>query len=86
MTSSTHGATTSRVEVGNIDQHGLWLLVDDREYFLPYDSFPWFRKAKVEQLLYVELLHSNHLHWPHLDVDLSLDSLTHPESFPLIYE
>jgi hypothetical protein len=45
-TSLTHGANTSQVEVGNIDQHGLWLLVDDREYFLPYDGFPWFRKAR----------------------------------------
>jgi hypothetical protein len=86
MTSLTHGTGTSRVEVGNIDQHGLWLLVEDKEYFLPYEGFPWFRKAIVDQILNVELLHGNHLHWPDLDVDLSLDSLNQPESFPLIYE
>jgi hypothetical protein len=73
------------IEVGNIDQHGLWLLVDDKEYFLPYDGFPWFRQATVDQILRVELLHESHLHWPDLDVDLSLDSLAQPESFPLIY-
>ena len=84
MTSLTHGANTSRVEVGNIDRHGLWLLVDDKEYFLPYESFPWFRKATVDQILNVEFFHGDHLHWPALDVDLSLDSLAHPESFPLI--
>ena len=33
----------------------------------------------------VELLHEDHLFWPDLDVDLSLDSLQCPESFPLIY-
>ena len=86
MTFSTRGATTSRVEVSNIDRHGIWLLVDNREYFLPYDGFPWFRKATVDQILAVELLHGDHLHWPELDVDLSLDSLAQPESFPLIYE
>ena len=74
------------VEVGNIDRHGLWLLVDDKEYFLPYDGFPWFRKATVDQILNVELLHGDHLHWPDLDVDLALDSLAQPESFPLIYK
>jgi hypothetical protein len=86
MTFLTHGANTSRVEVGNIDRHGLWLLVEDQEYFLPYEDFPWFRKATVDQILNVELLHGDHLHWPDLDVDLSLDSLAQPELFPLIYE
>ncbi len=86
MTSSTPGAGTSRVEVGNVDQHGLWLLVDDVEYFLPYEGFPWFRQATVDQILSVELLHEDHLRWPELDVDLSLDCLTQLESFPLIYE
>ncbi len=86
MTSSTRGTGTSRIEIGNIDRHGLWLIVDDKEYFLPFDGFPWFRSATVEQILGVELLHGDHLHWPALDIDLSLNSLAHPESFPLIYE
>ncbi len=85
MTSSVHGASTSQVEVANIDQHGLWLLIDDKEYFLPYEDFPWFRQATLHQILTVELLHGDHLRWPDLDVDISLDSLAHPESFPLIY-
>ena len=75
-----------QIENGNIDQHGLWLLVEDKEYFLPYESFPWFQKATVGQILNVMLLHTEHLHWPDLDVDLSLDSLAQPESFPLIYK
>jgi hypothetical protein len=86
MTSSTHGASTSPVEVGNIDSHGLWLLIDDKEYFLLYESFPWFQNATVGQIVNVELLHRDHLHWPDLDVDLSLDSLSCPESFPRIFK
>jgi hypothetical protein len=86
MTSLTHGENISRVEVGNIGQHGLWILVEDREYFLPYDDFPWFRKATVDQILNVELLHGDHLHWPDLDVDLTIDSLAQPEAFPLVYK
>jgi hypothetical protein len=76
----------SPVEVSNIDRHGFWLLVADKEYFLPYGDFPWFRQARVDQILNVELLHGDHLRWPDLDVDLALDSLARPESFPLVYK
>ena len=86
MTSSTHGASILPVEVTNIDRFGFWLLVEDNEYFLPYQDFPWFRTARVEEILNVELSHGDHLHWPALDVDLCLDSLAQPESFPLIYK
>ena len=85
MTSSTHGASILQVEVTNIDRFGFWLLVEDREYFLPYEGFPWFRHATIDQIADVELLHGDHLHWPDLDVDLSLESLARPDSFPLIY-
>lgn len=85
MISSTPGADTSLVEVTNVDRFGLWVLVADKEYFLSYDEFPWFRQATIAQILNVELLHGQHLSWPDLDVDLCLESLSAPESFPLIY-
>ena len=86
MSFSTLGAPTSVAEVTNIDHFGFWLLVADKEYFLPYDDFPWFRGATVNQILNVELMHGDHLNWPDLDVDLCLESLQAPESFPLIYK
>ena len=76
----------SPAEVTNIDRFGFWLLVGDKEYFLPYKDFPWFQNATVDQILNVQLLHNDHLHWPNLDVDLSLDVLAKPEAFPLIYK
>ncbi len=85
MNCSTLGAPTSLAEVTNIDPFGFWLLVDNKEYFLPYQDFPWFRGATVGQILNVQLLHGDHLFWPDLDVDLCLDALQSPESFPLIY-
>jgi hypothetical protein len=86
MTSSSLGASTLQPEVANIDRFGIWLLVDDREYFLPYVKFPWFQAARVEEILNVQLLQGDHLHWPELDVDLHLDSISKPEAFPLIYK
>ncbi len=85
MKSSKPGADTSQIEVSNIDKFGLWVLINEKEYFLPYDDFPWFRNATVDQILNVELLHQDHLYWPALDVDLCVDILAEPEKFPLIY-
>jgi Protein of unknown function (DUF2442) len=78
-----HGATTSEAEVTNISQHGFWLLLDGRELFLPFEEFPWFIRAPVEAILRLERPQPGHLHWPELDVDLSVDSIEHPDRFPL---
>ena len=86
MTSRELGATTSEVEVANIDKHGLWLFVKGAEYFLPYSEYPWFGEGKVADILNVQLLHDDHLYWPALDVDLSVESLRNPEGFPLTYQ
>ena len=84
MRSPTPGASTSEAEVTNIDTHGIWVYVDAREYFLPYADYPWFKEAKVSEIINVELLHGVHLHWPSLDVDLTVDSLENPGKYPLV--
>ena len=84
MKSETPGNGTSGVELSNVSQHGCWLLVDGKEYFLPVDAFPWFGDATVAQMSSIERLSENHLHWPELDVDLPLESIEHPECFPLV--
>jgi Protein of unknown function (DUF2442) len=84
MKSSTLGTNTSAVEVTHISAHGVWLMVKGREHFLPYEDFPWFKDAKLGDILDVKLLHDTHLHWPKLDVDLSLKSIQDPGSYPLI--
>ena len=61
------------------------MLVRGREYFMPYTEFPWFKNAPVESVFKVELHHRDHLHWPQLDIDLSVDSLADTESYPLVY-
>jgi hypothetical protein len=85
MKSSNLGERTSAVEVTNISAHGIWLWVEDREYFLPHEDFPWFEKARVRDVLTVQLLHGHHLFWPKLDVDLELESLTKLAEYPLVY-
>ena len=83
MSSARPGPSTSDAEVTNISRHGIWVLLDGRELFLPFDEFPWFRSAPVEAILRVERPQPDHLYWPALDVDLSVESIEHPERFPL---
>lgn len=84
MKSPTPGERTLQVEVTNISQHGFWLLLDGRELSLPFAQFPWFRNATVAAILNVQRPHAGHLYWPDVDVDLDVDSIEHPESFPLV--
>jgi len=78
------GNAISKAEVSNISAHGLCLFAGDSEYFLPFDQYPWFKDAKLDEILDVQLLHEFHLHWPELDIDIELDSLQNPEKYPLI--
>jgi hypothetical protein len=59
------------------------MLIDGRELFLPFEEFPWFRQATVDMILRLERPTPGHLHWPDLDVDLALESIEHPERYPL---
>ena len=67
------------------DTRGLWLFVDGREHYLPFDEFPWFQDATVKQLSNVERFGNDHMHWPDLDIDLTMDMIDHPEKYPLKY-
>jgi hypothetical protein len=78
------GIITSVAEVTHVSRHGLWLLLDDEELLVPFDKFPWFRQATIEQLSAVEWPTPDHLYWPQLDVDLSVKSIRSPDDFPLI--
>ena len=83
MKSSQPGTATSAVEVTNISPHGFWILLGERELFVDFDEFPWFRDASVAKIARVEWPTEDHLYWPDLDIDLSVRSIEHPEEFPL---
>ena len=78
------GTSTFPVEVTKVSRHGLWLLVGDEELFLPFEQFPWFRDASIEEISVVERQTADHLYWPLLDIDLSVESIRNPAAFPLV--
>jgi len=84
MSSSTLGRSTFLAEVTNVSAHGFWLFVGERELFVPFQQFPWFRDASIRAITNVQLPSPHHLHWPDLDIDLAVESIEHPEKFPLV--
>ena len=78
------GISTLAVEVTHMSKHGFWLLLDDEELPIPFSDFPWFKSATIEQLCEIERPTENHLYWPELEMDLSVESIRKPENFPLI--
>jgi hypothetical protein len=85
MSLEMFGVVTSHSEVTNISASGFWLLVDDKEYFVPFDDYPAFQKATVAQIYTIHRLSPTQFYWPELDVDIELEALEHPERFPLLF-
>ena len=86
MNSKRPGNDISVSEVTNIIHLGFWLLVDNREYFVPFADYPAFQQATVPQICAVERLGPTQFYWPELDIDIELEALDHPEHFPLIFQ
>jgi hypothetical protein len=60
------------------------MLIQERELFVAFEHFPWFRNAPIAEILEVQMPGPDHLYWPKLDVDISIESIEKPEAFPLI--
>lgn len=83
MSSSQLGEDISAA-VTDISPDGIWVLLAGDEYFMPFEDFPWFRQATVEQILNAVEEVPGSYHWPDLDVDLGLKTIQDPKRFPLI--
>ncbi len=85
MNLSKVGKSTSKTEITNISPHGIWIYIENKEYFIPFEKFPWFEDGKINEIMEVEILHGYHLYWPKLDIDFSIDQLENPDDYPLVY-
>ncbi|ARD39180.1 DUF2442 domain-containing protein [Edwardsiella ictaluri] len=84
MKSEQLGVNISVAEVLGLTSHGIWLLAQGEVHFLPYEHFPWFKSATIDAAFNVEQMGRDGLYWPDLDIDLSIDSIHHPENYPLV--
>ena len=83
MKSSKLGKNTSMIEITNISSHGIWLLAKDKELFMSYQDFPWFKEQTLGAILNVEEVSPGHYYWPVIDVDLTEEIIENPDKFPL---
>ncbi len=72
-------------QVTNISDLGFWIIVGQNEYFVPFEHYPIFKKATIEQIYDFEMPSPNQLYWRNLDCDIEIDALENPQRFPLIY-
>lgn len=84
MKSAGPGSGTSPVEVSNVTADGFHVRLGDEILKVSFTEFPWFRKATTAELREVERPSPDHLYWPLLDIDLAVESIRHPEKFPLV--
>lgn len=79
------GVATSGPEITEVTSAGFRLVLAGRKRFLSFQDFPWFERAPDWKIRLVEQVGDDHLHWPELDVDLSVESIDHPKRFPLLW-
>ena len=85
MQTGTSTLVATKTEVTNISSFGIWILTNDKEYFISYKDYPVFKTATIKQIAEVSTDFSGNLHWEELDADIELESLENPENYPLIY-
>ncbi len=84
QTSLKNNISSTSADVLMINDRGIMLSVLGQDYFLSYNRVPWMRDATISEVLDVRMSGKNAIEWPKLDVDLEVDSLRHPERYPLL--
>ena len=79
----TSGSNTL-AKVLTITANGILLSIPEGDFFLNYKDYPWFRNAPINQVFDVEMEGDYAVRWNALDVDLEIESILHPERYPMI--
>ena len=72
------------VSVLMINAQGIMLSVLGNDYFISYNRMPWLKDARISDVLNVHMSGRSAIEWKNLDIDLEIESLKHPERYPLI--
>jgi len=67
-----------------IAPEGIVISLQGQDYFLSYNRVPWMKDATINEVLDVRMSGKNAIEWPKLDIDLEVESLRHPERYPLL--
>lgn len=81
-----NGTNTSVNKWPVILDDGIRIFVEGNSYFLSYKDYPGFRNQNIFDIQNVKMDMFGNLHWPALDIDIELESIKHPERYPLKYQ
>lgn len=84
QTDSRNNSRSTSVNVLMINAQGIMLSVLGQDFFLSYNRIPWMQDAPIRSVLNVQMSGPAAIEWPDLGVDLEIESLRHPERYPLI--
>ena len=56
MQTGTSTLVATKTEVTNISPFGIWILTNDKEYFISCKDYPVFEKASIKQILLLQLI------------------------------
>jgi hypothetical protein len=86
MDSSKSGISISVCNITSINDLGFWVLVNNKEYFIPFSDYQGFKDSSINQIFNIKFHPPSQLHWEELNIDIELNALIQPESFPLIFK
>ena len=84
QTDSRNNSRSTSVSVLMINAQGIMLSVLGQDFFLSYNRIPWMQDAPIRSVLNVQMSGPAAIEWPDLGVDLEIESLRHPERYPLV--
>ena len=83
-TTLNSNSSNTSANVLMINDKGLMLSVLGQDYFISFNRLPWMKDAAIRDVLDVQMCGDDSIEWPKLDIDLEIDSLKHPERYPLV--
>ena len=69
---SNKSTESTSVNVLSIMSEGIYISVSGKDYFVSFNRLPWFRNAKVSDIMNVSMLGRMGIRWEALDVDLEI--------------
>ena len=84
QTTSKNNSANTSASVLMINAQSIMLSLLGHDYFLSYNRILWMQNAPIRSVLNVQMSGPEAIEWPDLDEDLEIDSLRHPEHYPLV--
>lgn len=75
-----------KIKVTDITEEGVSLDIKGEAHIMLYKDFPWLRRVTAEELGNIVLRWDDEVVSPDLEVELGLDTLVHPENYPLVMD